>query len=175
MSDQDDTNYRTFVQLFTRHESGLRSFVRSMLPTWDDTDEVMQNVSIVLWTKFRDFDPSTAFMKWACVVARFEVLKYRRSKARDRLCFNDTIIELLADEAIEEIDERRREHRALDRCLQKLPEGKRTLLMQVYAGSKINSVAEVSGITPTALYKALRRMRRTLYLCIQASLTEEPA
>lgn len=41
-----DARYRTFVRLFTRHEGALRSLVRTLLPTWDDVDEVMQDVSI---------------------------------------------------------------------------------------------------------------------------------
>jgi DNA-directed RNA polymerase specialized sigma24 family protein len=77
--------YETFVRLYTQHETNLRSFSRSLLPSWDDVDEVMQQTAIVLWRKFDQFDLNTEFMKWACVVARFEILAYRRNMARDKL------------------------------------------------------------------------------------------
>ena len=77
--------YEQFVQLFARHEPGLRSFLRSLLPTWEDVDEVMQQTCLVLWQKFGDFELGTDFGRWACTAARFEVLKYRRKMARDRL------------------------------------------------------------------------------------------
>ena len=28
--------YRTFMRLFARHEGGLRCFVRTLLPPWED-------------------------------------------------------------------------------------------------------------------------------------------
>ena len=46
-------------------------------------------------------------MKWACVIARFESLAYRRKMARDRLVFREDVLELMADEGVEEIDSRR--------------------------------------------------------------------
>ena len=60
--DQDrDQSYEEFVRIFTRHEPRLRAFVRSLLPTWDDVDEVMQETSLVLWRKWNDFDPESDF------------------------------------------------------------------------------------------------------------------
>ena len=52
----------------------------------------MQTVSIAAWTKFDRFDPETDFARWAATIARFEVLNYRRSKARDRLVFDEGIV-----------------------------------------------------------------------------------
>src|SRR6056297_854003 len=71
-SDSQDDRYEQFVSLFTRHEPGLRAFVRSLVFSWDDANEIMQNTGLVLWRKFDTFDPETDFMRWACVVARFE-------------------------------------------------------------------------------------------------------
>ena len=47
MSDQPDAAagapppYEEFVRLFVAHEVRLRGFVRSLLPTWTDVDEVV--------------------------------------------------------------------------------------------------------------------------------------
>jgi RNA polymerase sigma-70 factor (ECF subfamily) len=171
MTTHTDDNYLLFVQLFARHEAGLRTFVRSLLPTWTDTDEVMQEVSIVLWKKFDQFDPSTEFIRWAAVIARYEVLHYRRSKARDRHVLSEDVMELLAKEAVETVAAPSDRRAALEKCLAKVPEARRTLLLQAYrANATIKDVAEQAGTTPTALYKTLARLRANLYTCIRANL-----
>jgi DNA-directed RNA polymerase specialized sigma24 family protein len=44
-----------------------------------------------MWRKWDTFDPATDFMRWARVIARFEVLKFRRTMARDRHVFTDDL------------------------------------------------------------------------------------
>ena len=50
--DSEDARYETFVQRFAHYEPDLRRFIRSLLPTWTDTDEVLQQTAIVIWRKF---------------------------------------------------------------------------------------------------------------------------
>lgn len=168
--------YRVFTRLFARHAGALRCFVRTLLPTWDDVDEVMQDVSIAAWTKFERFDPQTDFARWAATIARYEVLNYRRTKARDRLVFDEDLIRLLADECQEEFAQSEQERRALDGCLDKLPIDQRELVLRVYAaGQKIKPIAEEVGVSPNALYKTLGRLRLILLRCIEETLTRAAA
>ncbi len=167
----DDARYERFVILFTRHEPGLRAFTRSLLPSWDDVDEVMQNTSLVLWRKFSGFDPETDFFRWACVVARFEVLAWRRDKARDRHVFDDDLVELLAIEAEEAREPLAAERRALETCLSRLPKNLRRIVMTAYQpGMKLNEVAAEIGKSATAFYKMLNRARAALLDCIEAEV-----
>ena len=73
-----------FVQLFAQNERHIRAFARSMGLDWTSVDDVVQTVSLVMWRKWDQFDPDTEFMRWARVITRFEVLKFRRTMARDR-------------------------------------------------------------------------------------------
>jgi len=173
---QDDQ----FLRLYSEHEPSLHGFVRSLVPTRDDAREVMQEVAVALWRKFAQFDLNTVFMKWACVVARFEVLAYRRKMARDRLVFSESIMELLADEAQAEAEVSQaaalgsREQRALDACLEKLPEAKRELVMLAYTpGVQITDIAAKQGRRPNTLYMTLNRIRQDLMHCMEASLKQE--
>ena len=159
-----------FVQLFARNERHIRAFVRSMGLDWNAVDDVVQTVSLVMWRKWDQFDPATDFMKWARVIARFEVLKFRRTMARDRHVFRDDLMELLAD-ASEDLEERvssERYRECLDQCLEKLPEKSRKLIGAVYNEDKtIKEVAAELGTSATALYKALNRIRTELRGCIE--------
>lgn len=171
----NEPNYEAFVRHFTRAEPGLRAFLRALLPTAEDMEEVLQDTSLVLWKKFDTFEPGTNFNAWACVIARFEVLKYRRTKARDRLVFREDIIELLADEAEEAAVPLERERHALRGCLAKLKERERMLVLAVYThGAAIGEAAEQTGRTVAAAYKALSRIRQALLKCIERELAKEP-
>ena len=164
-----DDHYEVFVQRFAHHEPDLRRFLRSLLPTWTDVDEVVQQTAIIIWRKFDQYDPSTNFMKWACVIARFEALSYRRKMARDRLVFREDILELMADEGMEEVDERDKEHAALESCMEKLPEKQRNFLMIAYTpGVKIKELAEEAGSSAAAFYMRLKRLRHQLQDCVES-------
>ena len=171
----ENERYEAFVQLFAHHEPDLRRFVRSLLPTWSDADEVLQQTAIVIWRKWDQYDPETTFMKWACVIARFEALGYRRKMARDRLVFREDIMELMADEGAEELESRDREHEALESCLDQLPEKQQKLLRLAYTpGVKVKTLAEEAGSSAEAFYMRLNRLRRQLMSCVESKIGQNP-
>lgn len=173
-NESTDERYEQFVSLFTQHEPGLRAFVRSLVFSWDDANEVMQNTGLVLWRKFDTFDQKTEFMRWACVVARFEVLAWRRDKARDRHVFDEDLVNMLAEEAADEHETLASERRALERCLKKLPEKQRRIVMSAYEpGVRLNQVAVTLGKSASAFYKILNRARGSLLKCIESEIGQE--
>ncbi|MEM9481727.1 MAG: sigma-70 family RNA polymerase sigma factor [Verrucomicrobiota bacterium] len=173
MSAENPASEELFVQLFAKNERHLRAFVRSMGLDWNAVDDVVQTVSLVMWRKWSEFDPDTDFMRWARVIARFEVLKFRRTMARDRHVFQEDLMELLADASVE-MDERHSAdayREALGECLLALPEKSRELIGAAYEGDRtIREVAADSGKSATALYKTLDRIRKKLGECIEERL-----
>jgi RNA polymerase sigma-70 factor, ECF subfamily len=168
-----DENYTAFMKFYNNSMPSLRAYLRQVLPGWEDVDEVLQETCLVLWKKFEQFDPDTNFTAWACVVAKFQVLKYKRKKARDRHVFSEELINILADEANEKSTHMEKERQALKTCLNKLDSKQKALTLNAYSGDKsIKEVAESYGRTATALYKALNRIRTNLLRCIK---TEVPS
>jgi RNA polymerase sigma-70 factor (ECF subfamily) len=43
----DDERYEAFVRLLVEHEPRVRSFLRGLLPTWYEVEEVAQEASLV--------------------------------------------------------------------------------------------------------------------------------
>lgn len=138
----------------------------------------MQETYAVLWRKFDDLQDESGFLKWAYVTARYEVLRYRRRCARSRLVFDEDLIQTLAMEAMEadsrsDADRRRSQ---LARCLQKLTEPERQLLLTAYGQqTRINELAETLNRSANSLYKSLGRLRRRLKHCIDSHPAEAPA
>lgn len=153
-----------FVRLLIEHEPMVRSFLRGLVPTWNDVDDVIQSASLIAWRKFSDFEPGTAFGGWFLTIARFEALKHRTKMARSPLVFVDHLWETLADEA--EGDSTVMTP-LLEACLQKLEPEKRNLILKVYSpGAVMRELAPSTGKSEQALYKIVQRLRRVLMECV---------
>jgi RNA polymerase sigma-70 factor (ECF subfamily) len=81
-----ESNYAEFLRLYSENEAALHAFVRSMLPSRQEAPDVMQEVVVTLWQKFKD---AQNFRPWAYAVARSKVLMYLRRRARDRHIFDE--------------------------------------------------------------------------------------
>ena len=171
MSDLEDQHHDKFLSLFAEHEPALRAFVRALLPSLNDASDVCQEVAVVLWRKFAEFDARRDFRKWAFGVARYEVLAFLRDKGRDRHVFNGDLVNQLADEA-EELGPRHDAQReALETCLLKLLAPQRALVLAAYAeGVRMDELAARRGQTAMSLYKALHRIRQALLECMGKTL-----
>ena len=168
--------YELFVALFARHERALRGVVRSMLPTPQDADDVMQEIGLACWHKFSDFQPDdskTAFFRWACVIARFEVLRHRRKYARDRLVLNEETIQLLATDAEDRNAVAELERRALEECMQSLQIVDRRLLMSIHTrGDSVTQIAKQLGRDVRRLYRKVNALRDLLGECVKRKVAE---
>lgn len=170
----ESSNYAEFVQLLVSHEPRLRSFLRALLPDWSDVDEVLQETSLVAWQKFGRFERGTSFMAWIASIARFEALEYLRQRGRARRVFSPEVMALLADEAVARTEPFEHERRALERCLDKLADTQRELLLLSYRpGARFREVAAQAGRTVQGHYKTIQRLRVRLLECIQQELKEE--
>lgn len=162
-----------FVRLLMRYERVIRAFLRPLLPSQNDVDEVMQEFSVVAWRKFESLDHTDNFCKWGCGIARIEVLRYKRTKARDRLVLGAEVEQLLVEEGIEELELRRSQLSALEVCVEKLPSQKKQIVLDSYAGERsIKEIAEETGKKPDAFYQILSRLRRQLLKCVERKLSE---
>lgn len=165
---------RRFLRLFTTHEQAVRAFVRRLVPQRTDADDVMQDVSVVLWEKFQTLPENHDFRAWAFGVARFEVLAWLRDKGRDRLVLKEEVVLQIAEESVRDEPRLALQREALEQCMAKVPPGQRELLMQAYQPEvRIQEVARASGRSVPGFYQWLHRMRRTLLDCARRALAQE--
>ena len=168
----DKEREANFKRLFLAHEHELRTYARTLLPTWQAVDDVLQESSVVMWNKLDQLREESGFLPWAKVIVRFEALRARRYVARDRLVLSDETMALLADEAHEFSDSLLDlEQKALSACLQKLSEDHRKLVLMPYVESGgLLQVAERTKRSANSLYKLLGRLREKLRLCVEQEL-----
>jgi RNA polymerase sigma-70 factor, ECF subfamily len=173
-----DVRHEQFLREFMAHAMVLRSFVRSLVPTVQDADEIMQDVAIVLWKRYGECPDGVEFRRWAFGVAKFKVLSWRRDRQRERRrpVIDEHIVELLAADAESDshIERLAAQRDALHDCLERLSPEKRDFISQAYtAGASIEELARAVGQTAMTFYKRLHRLRMALVTCTRAALQRE--
>ena len=160
-----------FVRLFVEGQREILRYILALVPDIDDAHEILQETAVDLWRKFDRYDPVFPFAPWACRFAFRRVLKHREQQARRVKCLSIETLAQIAAERLEKdgiLEDRRR---ALETCLQQLCEVDRLVVEHRY--SQQMSVAQIAGITgrnTSTLYKALERIRRRLFECVNRRL-----
>jgi RNA polymerase sigma-70 factor (ECF subfamily) len=166
-----DPQHDRFLRLYAEQEQALHGYVRSMLPDRHEASEVMQEVIVTLWQKFEGADD---FRKWSFGVARMKVLHHLQRRMRDRHVFSEELVQQLADRQVELEVRHTTQREALERCLEKLPQGQRELVITAYTkGTRMDDLAAQRSETAMALYKKLHRIRQALLECVRRTLTQE--
>lgn len=174
MSSQKQRSDEEFIELLTQHESQLLGYIFALVHNREDARDVFQQTSLVLWEKFATYQRGTNFKAWAYQVARYEALNFLRMKHRNPARFSDTLIEEIAasvdSDCASEVDRRA----MLAECLNSLADGPRELILRCYTGSeKIREVAAELGRSSQSVSNSLRKIRETLFECIDRKIAAE--
>jgi RNA polymerase sigma-70 factor (ECF subfamily) len=173
--EQDQARQAEFAECLRASQSRLYGYIHSLVRDLNDADDLFQQTTLVLWKKFDEFDRRRSFFAWACGIARLEVANFLRGRARQRLYFSDEL-NLLLIEAHEEMtdDELDRRREALGRCVEKLRQRDRELLVECYGESPgVHDAAGRRGRSSHSVYNSLRRIRRSLFECVSRALAQE--
>jgi len=172
--DDPKTN-EDFIRLLLAHEARLYAFIISLLRDPVQAEDILQETGLVLFRRFNEFRPGTNFYAWACRIALYKVLDYRKRTARSPLVMWDPeLMETIAEEQINRADELERRAHALELCLQKLRAEDRDLVERCYQTRVfVKDVARTLQCPADTIYKRLRRIRGLLHACITRRLSEE--
>lgn len=164
---------REYHQLFVENQRRIYAFIRTLLPDFNDSQDVFQNTCVILLGKAERFEPGTDFTKWACQIAYYEICNYRRRQGKEAT-FSAETIEVLKSEQMQERERLDARHDALLKCMKKLQPNDRKLLDARYRrNAPLHDVAaEVSRPVGT-IKKMLQRIRRNLQQCIERTLAHE--
>ena len=160
-----------FVTELTRRQNQLLAYIVTLLGDADRARDVLQQTNIVMWRKAAEYTPGTSFAAWACKIAYFEVLSERRKMRRERLVFDDDMLECVGREAAAALEDYDNRAEALKDCLESLPPARRRQICERYQpGGSVKAIARSLGQTPGAVSTALYRTRSMLQDCIERKL-----
>lgn len=175
-------NDAEIVRELTRCQSVLTVYLRRLMPGDRAFEEVLQQTNAKIWEKRSEFEIGTNFSGWAMAVARFEVLNYRKKRARDaRLQFSGELETMIADETQnlqihDPVDGFSQRRSALKDCLDQLkPAGRELLLSRYESGESLGELAARIGRSVGGVRVSLSRLRSQLSDCIDRRIERDAA
>lgn len=164
-----------FIRHLTETQDQLYGYVHALLADSHAAQDVLQETNVVLWRKFDEFTEGTSFLAWARRVALFQIKAHRRDMSRERLLFDDALLDVIAQDAEARGPLVTARSEALEVCLAKLGEEQRELVTQRYgeAGASLREIAQRTGKSLAAVTMALSRIRHALVECVERESARE--
>jgi RNA polymerase sigma-70 factor (ECF subfamily) len=107
-------------------------------------------------------------------VAHYRVLWFRQQQKKIAVPFGEEFFELVAATTLSQQDLLEDRRQSLGNCVEKLIERDRELVEYCYVpGATIKEVALQLGRSPDATYKALKRIHRELFDCVEAAMKDK--
>lgn len=170
----DIASEEAFMQLFLRSERRILGFILALVPNLADAEDLLQETCSIMWRKFDQFERDTNFVAWGISIARYRVLTYRRTSVSSKICFNEKLLEQIADAATDVSLQSEDRVAALQSCLAELREKDRELIrVRYFAENSTKQTAEQLGRSIDSVYKSLNRVHDSLLWCIRRSLQGE--
>jgi RNA polymerase sigma-70 factor, ECF subfamily len=157
------------IREFQRDRLRLIAYIRALVGDADLTEDIFQEVSVVVLQKLDDFTAGRDLQAWCRGIARNVILREREKSRRLRTFEGDRILELV-DAAFAEQggpDPIEGRHSQLRACIRSLAAPSRDLLeLRYQAGLSLRDVAHRMGRTEAAVQVALSRLRKWLVDCV---------
>lgn len=162
------------VSLLVQCQQKLYAYILTLVGDMNIADDVLQETNVVLWKKRDEYDPSMPLLNWAMRIAHYQVMAHRTYEHRNRLRFNEALIEKFAVESVEAINGLDRRREAMSDCLDQLSSPDRELIHYRYDQAlSAGEIAERVHRSVGAIYQAMRRIRLGLAQCIRQRLQSE--
>lgn len=172
----DMPDHESFMRLWVQHQTRVYAYIRNLVLRRADAEDILQEVAVVLWRKFDQFQPGSRFDQWAYRVACNQVLYYQQKRHRDRLLFSQDLVDSIADQMASSDPSRGGYFDALDSCLEGLTAEDRELVRKRHEpGATNRSVSKLVGRSESAISRALNRIYLALLHRIRAKTAVEPA
>ena len=157
-----------FTALWTSAQPAVAAFIRTLVPRWDEAEELLQQTATVLVGKFQQYDRRRPFVAWAIGVAKMRLLTFQREKALGRVMFDGALVEQIAEDYRQIAEDRLPIGELLIQCIAELDGRAREAIRLRYAEEmKTPRIAEILGLSHGAARVLLTRVRTTLRLCVE--------
>ena len=172
----DLTANEEIARRWTECLASVAAYVRSMTRDFHDAQDILQDVSVAVVRKYREYDRNRPFVAWVLGIARNEILAYRRTISIDRKVFDEAAIEQITRAFSESADQADTRIAALQTCLGRVEGRSRRLIELRYIDDmRYEQMAELMGMTLSAVKVAMHRLRTALRDCIERQLAPRGA
>ncbi len=157
--------------LWTSAQRTVAAFIRTLVANFHDSEEVLQRVAVTLVRKYDQYDASRPFVAWALGFAKLEALAHLRQRGSERLVFDNTVVEQIAETCAEAAQEAWPYARFLGECAEELDGRSRRAIELRYGGNlKTAQIAHQMELSDGAVRMLLSRARTLMRECLEARI-----
>jgi len=165
-----------FTRLWMKSQRIVAGFIASMVPDFHESEDMLQNVAVVLLRKFSEYDSSQSFTGWALGIARYEVLQKRRSASRRIVNFRPEVSDAVAAAFEDMAPELESRTAALRQCFREVKGRSWDLLRLRYEEAMSPAqIGEKLAMESGTVRVSLSRIRASLQGCIERKMKERQA
>ena len=169
-----DSREEEFLRLFAQAQRPLHAYILALVFDHNTAADLLQEVNIVLWRKFDQYQLGTSFFAWAREIARLSVLRHRQASSGKIATLDPHVLEDFATRFSEDVNESDGRRDALNSCLKKLrPVDQELVLSRYRDGATVTSIAQQLGRTVNGVSQSLGRIRHLLAECIERMMRSE--
>ena len=132
MSESQPDRSKELLQLMMKYQRRIFAYIHTLVPSRSDAEDILQETSLTVCEKFKDFELGTNFYSWACQIAYWKVRAARKKFATSKVVFNQEVLDVISQTRSQMEDELDVRHEALSRCLQKLNDRDRRMVLTRY-------------------------------------------
>jgi RNA polymerase sigma-70 factor (ECF subfamily) len=176
MDDLDKRISEEIAVLWTNAQPAIAAFVSSIVPNFQDADDIIQQVAVAIIKNYGKYDKDRSFVAWGIGIAKNQVLMYRRKNSKGKLIFSEISIQAISEVYEQESHRLDDIKHALSICIKKLKgRAKRLLEMRYVSEQSIPRIAQRLGMNPGAVYTSFHRIRLALRDCINQQISPAKA
>lgn len=161
---------------WTQSQRSVSAYIASLVPNFQDADDILQNVAVITVKKFDQFEKKGSFVSWVVGIARNEIFKYYTEKKKNQAVPDMEAIKQIAGIYEAEIlanDHYEREMKAaLASCIERL-RGKWKRILEMYYLREQSSarIAQQLAMTRSNVFVSLHRIRVALKDCVTKEIS----
>lgn len=176
--DQLQPPSQEWTRLWVQAQPTVAGFVASLVPEFNDADDVVQNVALKTIEQFEVFDRDRSFVAWAIGIAKNEIRTFFRKKGKHSVGMDikvlDHIAKVYESEASTLHDLRQDLEKALALCMNKLKGKWRNILEMHYLREQTPArIAQKLGMSKNNVLVTLSRIRAALRTCVNHQIQQE--
>ena len=161
------------LQFMMKYQRRIFAYINTLVPSRSDAEDILQETSLTICEKF---STSKQVLISTLGLAKLHTgrLGLQEKFATSKVVFNQEVLDVISQTRFEMEEELDKRHGALSRCLKKLNDRDRRMVLTRYeTGKNVSAAAQASGRTIQGAYKALNRIRKTLFDCVSFELSIE--
>lgn len=162
------------LRRYYANQGKLRGYVFSATRDYHATEDILQEVAIVVAKKASVYDASRPALPWFMGIARNQIQRFYRSRGREsgNVSF-DLIEECLPFFEAYESEQISDRQVALKNCVDRLPEKQRRIMQMRYVEElDCSQISKTIGRSVQGIYGLLKRMKTGLRKCVEFQLQQ---